>query len=418
MLKKKISILNGIAIAISMVVGSGLFGLPGLAIKATDPLTALLGWGIVICIMPTLLYVFSYLGQRYPSSEGLSLYANIGLGAWSKKGVMLVTCGTLLVGMPAFFLVGGSYITKFLSLDPEIWVIPSAIALAILTTLINIAGLEKLGFINKIVVTMVLVTVFFISFRSLPMAFDGYKKLELSAFHSVTFTGVWLSASIVFWAFQGWENLTFGFGEIENPQRNIPLIFWLSFIFVAFIYGIFSAVITAAALKGMDVAGLAGIASVLPADRIGQILLAIMVLILVANANAWVYGSSRAYYSAAVAGLLPKAIGTTNKHGIPVYSLSLALLIYISVILVTYIFHLNEEYMFLMTTQGFILLYGGAIFAFFKLSSGFLHRFIGVVALVGWSFLMQGFGWMIIYPLILLSIGFFLQRCQASQVRA
>ncbi|MGZ9571188.1 hypothetical protein ACVTTK_17690 [Alcaligenes nematophilus] len=103
MLNKKISVFSGISIAVSMVVGSGLFGLPGLAIKATDPITALLGWGLVIIILPSLIFVFSYLGQHHPSTEGLSLYASLGLGSWSKKGIMLLTCGTLLVGMPAFF---------------------------------------------------------------------------------------------------------------------------------------------------------------------------------------------------------------------------------------------------------------------------------------------------------------------------
>src|SRR6218665_726739 len=105
MLKKKITLLSGVAIAISMVFGSGLFGLPRLAISPTNPLTALLGWGLVVLLMAPLSYVFSWLGRQHPSSEGISLYASMGLGEWSRPGIMMITCGTLAVGMPAFFLV-------------------------------------------------------------------------------------------------------------------------------------------------------------------------------------------------------------------------------------------------------------------------------------------------------------------------
>ena len=410
MLKKKISVLNGVAIAISMVVGSGLFGLPGLAIKATDPVTALAGWGLVILLMPTLIYIFSYLGQRHPSSEGLSLYASIGLGAWSRKGIMLVTCGTLAVGMPAFFLVGGSYIAKLLKVDPNVWAIPGAILLAMATTVINIAGLDKLGAINKLVVALVLATVGVVSAQSFSSAIAEYSRLSLESVKQVTLAGVWLAASIVFWAFQGWENLTFGFGEIENPKRNIPVIYWLSFIFVALIYGAFAAVISAAAFQGIDVAGLAGVASVLSPGIMGKVLLLVMVLILVANANSWVFGCSRAFYSAAQAGLLPRYFSVTNQQGIPVNSLKGALLAYIAVIVAMSALDLSEQYAFLLTTQGFILLYGGAILAFFKNSGGAMNRAVGVLAVAGWMFLMHGFGWLIIYPLSLLAIGAAMER--------
>src|SRR6218665_4006981 len=102
MLKKKITLLSGGAIAISMVVGSGLFGLPGLAISATTPLTSFLGWGLVVLMTPPLIYDFFWFGRQHPSSECISLCASMGLGEWSRPGIMMITCGTLAVGMPAF----------------------------------------------------------------------------------------------------------------------------------------------------------------------------------------------------------------------------------------------------------------------------------------------------------------------------
>lgn len=404
MTAKKLSLLSGTATAIAMVVGSGLFALPGLAIQATDPIAALLGWILIIALMPALIHVFSYLGRRHPSAEGLSLYAGIGLGSWSRKGVILITCGTLAVGMPALFLVGGSYGAKLLGLEP-IWTTPCAIALAMVTTAINLAGLDKLGGINKLVVVLILATVVVISLSALPIAVAQFRRLDPGSLGRVDGHAVWLAASIVFWAFQGWENLTFGFGEIENPRRNIPLIYWLSFGLVALIYGVFAAVISAAALHGMDVAGLSGVSGILPAGAAGKLALLVLVLILLANANSWVFGCSRAFHAAACAGVLPKYFAQRDRNGIPANSLKGALVVYSATLLFMWALQVSEQLSFLLATQGFIVLNGGAILAFFRLTRGIADRAIGIFALGGWLFLMHGFGWMIAYPATLLLIG-------------
>ncbi|MDR0996286.1 MAG: hypothetical protein LBL69_01325, partial [Zoogloeaceae bacterium] len=43
--------------------------------------------------------------------------------------------------------------------------------------------------------------------------------------------------------------------------------------------------------------------------------------------------------------------------------------------------------------------------AFWKNAPGWKNRLIAFAALAAWLFLMQGFGWLIVYPLTLLTIG-------------
>lgn len=414
MLKKKISLLSGVAIAISMVVGSGLFGLPGLAIQQTNALTALLGWLGVIVLMPALIYVFSWLGCRYPSSEGISLYASKGLGFWSRPGIMMITCGTLAVGMPAFFLVGGSYIVALLELNDEQWTVPCALLLAVITTIINLYGIEKLGFINKVVVILVLTVVLYISIRLLPHFSTIFSTITQDAVFSISIPQLWLAMSIVFWAFQGWENMTFGFEEIENPKINIPLIYWLSFIIVSVVYATFAMAVFIGAEQGANVSGLSGVVGLLPKGMVGQFILVIMVLILVANANAWVFGSSRAFFSAATMHLLPQRLSKVNNHGIPILMLCMLLALYSLVILIMHFEKIDVHYAFLLTTQGFIILYGGAVIAFMKEAPFWWQKIIGVIAGISWIFLMQGFGWLVFYPLCLMFVGTLLHRYRST----
>ena len=405
MLNKKITLFSGVAIAISMVVGSGLFGLPGLAISATNPLTALLSWGLVILLMPALIFVFSWLGCRYPSSEGISLYASMGIGKWSRPGIMMITCGTLAVGMPAFFLVGGNYIATLLDLDMAKWSVPCALVLACVTTAINLCGVEKLGAVNKLVVGLVLCMVIYISIRAVPGIPTAFNGMGMHSFSSISTAQIWLAMSIVFWAFQGWENMTFGFDEIENPRINIPRIYWISFAVVAVIYFVFALAVYAGAQQGLKVSGLSGVAALLPGGVLGRIALVIMVFILVANANSWVFGSSRAFFSAAKLGLLPSSLNVLNKKEIPARMLLAALGIYLLIIAIIWVFKIDEHYAFLLTTQGFIILYGGAVIAFIRGTTLWWHRLIGLLAGASWVFLIQGFGWLILYPISLMLLG-------------
>lgn len=409
MLKKKITLINGVAIAISMVVGSGLFGLPGLAIRETNPLTALLGWAFIVLLMPSLIYVFSWLGSRHPSSEGISLYASMGLGNWSRPGIMMITCGTLVVGMPAFFLVGGSYIAALLDLDTVRWSVPCALLLACVTTVINLRGVEKLGFVNKLVVVLVLCVVAYISIRTLPSIPAAFNGVTTKSISTIPLTQIWLAMSIVFWAFQGWENMTFGFDEIENPKVNIPLVYWISFALVSIIYIVFALAIFAGAQQGLNVSGLSGVAALLPGGIWGRAALVVMVFILVANANSWVFGSSRAFFSAAKLRLLPNSLGVLNSKGIPVRMLVAALITYSLVILTMWYFRIDEHYAFLLTTQGFIILYGGAVLAFMREATRWWQWVIGLLAGASWVFLMQGFGWLILYPIGLMLVGVLLK---------
>jgi APA family basic amino acid/polyamine antiporter/amino acid efflux transporter len=406
MLQRNISLTAGISIAISMVVGSGLFALPGLAIEATDPITALLGWIVVIALMPPMIHIFSFLGRKFPQAGGITLYASHAIGKWSEAGFSLIICGALAVGMPAFFMVGGAYLTELLHLDTDVWHIPIAIGLAIASTLMNLAGVNRFTLINKLAVVVVLCIVILLVALSLPS--PEIVKMQLSQVMAQNVGGfgqIWLAASIVFWAFQGWENMSFGLEEFENPDRSIPIVFWLSFGFISLIYLIFALVATSASMSGYEVIGLTGVTSMMGKGILREVLLVVTVIVLIANANSWVFGASRAFYSASDRGYLPNSLSIINKNKLPKNSLLATLCIYVVVIVGIWVMNLDIKFAFLLTTQGFIILYGASILAYWKLTSGLGARLIAILALGSWMFFMHGFGALILYPLTLFVIG-------------
>lgn len=410
MLKRNISITSGIAIAISMVIGSGIFALPGMTISATDPITALLGWLSIIFLMIPLVAIFTFLGRKFPSAGGISLYATKVFGSQSEGGFSLLICGTLAVGMPAFFMIGGAYIAELLSLNVSLWTLPCSIFLAFLSTFINYLGSNKLGLINKLAVILILFLVFTIIVLSLPSHnMQQYLAVALNNYN-FDYHQLWLASSIIFWAFLGWENLSFGLEEFDNPDRNIPIIFWSSFIIIAVCYFFFALTASISAINGTTIEGLSGIATLMGSGIIRKILLIIAVFVLIANANSWVFGASRAFYSAAQQGVIFKKLQNLNLQKIPVNSLFFTFVLYSLIMVAINYYNIPTRYLFLLTNQGFIILYGAAILAFIKYNRSFKGMVIAFLASLSWLFLISGFGTLILYPVLLFIIGFILQK--------
>ncbi len=409
-LKRNISLSTGIAIAISMVIGSGLFALPGLSIEATDPITAFIGWLVVILIMPPMIYIFSFLGRKFPLSGGVTLYASHAFGKWSEGGFSLIICGALAVGMPAFFMVGGAYLAELFYLNPEKWTIPLAIILAISSTFMNIIGINKVGWINKFVVVLILLLLVILIILEFP-SYNSSKILiekELTEYQ-INLGMIWLAASIVFWAFQGWENMSFGLEEFDNPDRSIPIVFWGSFSIISIIYIVFALVSTLASLKGGSITGLSGLTELMGEGISRQVILTLTVLVLIANANSWVFGASRAFFSAANQGVMFKKLSNLSDRGLPIVSLISTLVLYILIMVSMWVMNIHAKYAFLLTTQGFIILYGASIISFYKSTQGVPSIVISILAIASWLFLMHGFGMLIIYPISLFLVGITIQ---------
>jgi amino acid transporter len=404
---RRLNVYGGTAIAISMVVGSGLFGLPGLAIGATDHITALAAWVIVALCMVPIIHIFSVLGAREASAEGVAGYAASAIGNWSRGGFSMIACGALAVGMPAFFLVVGAYTAELFNLNPSVWRGPIGIAFAWASTLLNLRGVQNMGAVNQLIVMFVIVMMVGIIGVTAPGLGSQSAQLSRDLFtHDWDFAALWTACVIVFWAFQGWENLSFGLGEFENPKRTIPRVFWLSFLLVGGLYLSFAWVVSASHYSGIIVSGLSGISALLSGGWARTVLLATMVVVLFANANSWVFGASRAFYSAADLGMLPRACASTDNSGTPVWALIGAATLYTAIIAVIEFTGVHESTAFIITTQGFIILYGFSIISYVRYNIRAVSAWlIALLALAGWLFLMHGFDWLLLYPLALFVVG-------------
>ena len=407
-LKKTITVWKGLVLAVSMVIGSGLLGLPGLTLETGSVYAAAGGWLLISLAMIPLIYIFTSLGLNFTSSAGLSKYAQESVGDWGGHAVSAVLCGTFTIGIPALALIGGAYAQKLFNF-PESSVFGLAIAILALMTLGNLMGVKFASLIYTTSFIALVVMVVVIIFSNIPFLNSGFKVFgeTITGKGAFNYRDLWRVSALLFWAFLGWENLSFGLEEFKNPKKTIPRVYWLSFLVVVLLYLGLAITSIGAQVSGVTVKGASGLTSLVNKTPIGFLLMIIMVLVILANANAWVFGASRLIYASGRDGILPSFLGRLSKNSIPSASLISLLVVYTVVLLVTHFFkQLSVTTLILLVSQNFIVLYAFSLFAYWKTEKSPHRWLLTLLAIISCIFLLSGFSWWIIYPLILLSVGY------------
>jgi amino acid transporter len=402
-LRPRISLPAGIALAVGMVVGSGMFGLPGLALQAGSPQVVAMGWLSSALASLPLVAIFAVLGGRYRSSAGLARYAEVALGGWANKAVTAVLCGTFPLGIPALAMIGASYALPFLGAGPD-WILPVAALFILLAVLGNLVGIRTSSAINGM--SLILMAGIVVSLGGLH-ADDLARGLGLWLHPDWSDLGpaaLWKVSALLFWAFLGWENLSFGLEEFSNPRRTIPRVYILSVLIVFLFYGLLAATMNGAALAGAAVNKTEGIATLVPGPWRLPFTLATIVVIL-ANANAWVFGASRLFFAAGRSGFLSARMGMLDGRGVPRNAILFAGGCFFVIIVVIRVFRLEISDLVLIVSQNFLVLYLACVLCFWKTARGWKRWIITAFAAISCCFLLSGFNSRILYPLGLILAG-------------
>jgi amino acid transporter len=212
---------------------------------------------------------------------------------------------------------------------------------------------------------------------------------------------------LLFWAFLGWENLSFSLGEMEDPEKNVPRLYWLSFVLVAAIYVLLALISVGASATGVSLKGAAGLSSLVLLTPGGSFLIWLIIVVLAANACSWNFTASRLIYASGKTGVFPAVFGKLSKRNIPISSLVTLYVLSVSLITGCHFFKVPITAMMLLVNQNFIFLCGFIIIAYWKTETGWQKWIFSVLSLLSLSFLASGFSWKIIYPLFLIGLGYF-----------
>ena len=304
---------------IGSLLGSGILVTPAIAANLAGP-ASLVAWVVFSLLSYPIGYTFGALASTYPNAGGLSAFVKQGFGwtAGTVAGWLFVF--SFFVGAPIVTIVASSYIIISLGLSASL-LYPIAFSFMCFTILVNVTGIKIGSRAESVILGMVLILLFTAVALTLP-------RVRLSSFAPFAPHGwyaVGVVAVIIFWSFQGYENVPHMAEEFKNPERDFKRSIAFSAAITASLYILisFATIGTGIYVNQNLYAPVASMFSKSLGISAVVITLFLAVTTCFGTLNAYSIGVSRLVYALARDKSMPSALSALNKHAAPARALIL-----------------------------------------------------------------------------------------------
>jgi amino acid transporter len=305
-------------LGIGSMIGAGIFALLGEAgavAGAAVWISFLIG-GVVALLLG---YVCAKFGMTYPSSGGLITYLVKGFGLGRLVGVAswLGYIAAIVIVTAMVAVSFGGYATTLFVGDnvSSAWNHLFITLLLIVMLILNLIGTKTVAAAQSAIVFVVL-AVFAVFIGSTLPNIDT-KLLAFSDYPSLT--KIVGSVALTFFAYLGFNVITFTGGDLRHPRRDIPRATYLSISITGVVYvliaiGVFGT-LTVTEVIGYGETAIAEAARPTLGDA-GFKIMAVVALLSTAGAtNATLYASSNLTNMLADQGLFPEFFGSRSRLG-------------------------------------------------------------------------------------------------------
>jgi APA family basic amino acid/polyamine antiporter len=321
-LRRSLGALDGLAIIVGIMVGSGIFRTPGVVAGLLGrPWLTFVAWALggLVGLLGAL--VFAELSTRHPSAGGKYVYAREAFGrraafviGWTEG---LIYCAAIA----AIAVVSGEYASRLLGWPAAHASRAGALLIALFTGL-NLVGVRA-GRWTQAVVTgakvLALAAVAVVGglFGSgagwggeLPQAPLGLASLGALA----------VAFQSVIWSYYGYPDAAKIAEEVQDPSRNLPRILLVGIFGTTVLYLLLNAAfLNALALERLAASTLVpgDVIAVVLGPRAGGAIAALALVVLLAGLNGNLFVTPRVLFGLSRDGLGPAAWARVNRGGTP-----------------------------------------------------------------------------------------------------
>lgn len=212
-----LGLVQGTALYIASVLGTGILVLPGVAAAAAGPASIVAVAAVLVLSIP-LAGTFAALAARYPDAGGVASYVRRALGGTAARMAGYWFFFGVCVGAPVVAVLGGEYVVAVLGVDRA--AVPIiGFAVFIPPFIANWFGVRVAGWVQFVLTGLLLAVVVGVVAATFPAA----EASNFEPFLPHGWAGVGVAVSLFVWAFAGWEVGTHIAGEFRNPRRTIPI---------------------------------------------------------------------------------------------------------------------------------------------------------------------------------------------------
>ena len=336
-LKPTLSWPHLMALGVGAIVGTGIYTLVGVASGLAGPavmLSFMLAGAVCVCAalayaeMATMIPVS---GSAYTYSYAVMGEGTAWVVGWSLILEYTVVCSAVAVGWSghaAEFLKPMGFPPELLAgpMAGGVFNLPAAF-ISLLVTALLVMGTRESATINALLVVVKIVALVIFVAIALPH-FDAahfkpfmtnglYAEAKDPATGLITKLGVLPAASIIFFAFYGFDTISTAAEEAKNPGRDLKIGIVGSMIACTIIYMVVAAAAVGAvpvAEFAKDAAPLVYVMNKLGAHGVAGLVAGAAVVALPTVILAFLYGQSRIFFVMARDGLLPTALSRVSAR--------------------------------------------------------------------------------------------------------
>lgn len=350
----RLTAVQGAALYVGVVLGTGVIALPALAAEVAGPASLLAWLGLAVLSVP-LAATFAALGARYPDAGGVATYARLAFGERAAAVVGWCFLLSVPVGAPAAALWLGAYVAAATGGgDPP--VVLAAVGLLVVAPVANAFGVRVTGRVQLGLAG--LLVLFLLAAIGLSLPHARLENLQPFAPHGALAVGS--AAALLVWCFAGWEAVTHLTAEFRHPARDVPRATAAAVLVVGLLYlAVAFATITVlgpaaggseAPLGDLMAAGLGGNARALAAAAALPLTLGVL--------NAYYSGAAKLGAALARDGAFPGWFARGSQAGaVPRRSLALLSGLAMAVLLVAVALDAGPSPLVYLTTGLFVAVY-------------------------------------------------------------
>jgi amino acid efflux transporter len=386
-----LTIVQGAALYVGAVLGTGVIALPALAADVAGP-ASLLAWAGLVLLSIPLAATFAALGARYPDAGGVSTYVRNAFGPRAAAVVGWCFYFAVPAGAPAAALFGGAYVAALLGGGTPTVVLTAALLITTVAAA-NGFGVTVSGRM-QVVLSVLLVSLLLAAvLASAPHA----QLANLQPFAPHGWYAVGHAAALLVWSFAGWEAITHLAGEFRRPTHDLPRSAGIAVAVVGLLYLSVAAasVLVLGADAGRSPAPLAALIARGIGGAAGGLAAVAALLLTLGTMNAYFAGAAKLGAALGRDGALPAWFAHGSETGgVPRRSLAVITALAGGGLAVTLLAGVGPKPLVLATSGCFVLVYALGAAAAIKLlpRGGFAHR-CACVALVAVAALCVTTGW-------------------------
>ena len=410
----RLSAMQGAALYVGAVLGTGVIALPALAADVAGP-ASLLAWLALVLISVPLAATFAALGARYPDAGGVATYVRNAFGARAAAVVGWCFYFAVPAGGAAAAIFGGDYVAAATS-GGEATVVATAAVLILVVTAANAFGVSVSGRLQLGLAAVLVALLVAAVGASAPHA----QLANLHPFAPHGWAAIGPAAALLVWSFAGWEAITHLAAEFRRPQRDLPLAAGIAVVVVGALYlGVAGAsVLVLGPAAGSTRAPLAELLARGFGGKV-QVLAAVVALLLTLGAmNAYFAGAAKLGAALGRDGALPAWLARGSQAGdLPRRSLLVVAALASVALCAVALTGVNPRPLVLLTTGSFVTVYAlGVASALRLLPRGSWAQRGARVALGAVIGLCVATGWYLLWPLAITVCALFYLRWREQVV--